>query len=405
MKTTDKDVSFKKKTRRSKKKTPIAEGSLDPAEAARRDAQKQIQQLTMRLRAEKKSEEHIRNRTWSLKKELAAKQRPSEEWKAAKDYWKEQKAGNAETKKQLGSTTDAVKSGAPDLNGKSVEVEKDGGLNEQADEARLEAELAENAKHDIVIIPIVWRGRHDRQQLIDAAERVKKTLIQATHGSSVAEEERLNVWIDSRRHHTPGQKFAFWEHKGCKFRIEIGPKDLERGQCCLCRHPEKPGDYLNTVKKWASLEDSREILVELLKLGVEKLSSVIRLDSFEDKEGTVMERIENKIDYSAMYDRENEVGGTVADYTKRFSTEGGLEEKERTRFLSKKDKRDMQYGGGGIVKPTGMDGTVVPEEKGGLKVPKVESGDGAEENFELAKPKEKKLKKADYGKTKKVRKS
>ncbi len=40
----------------------------------------------------------------------------------------------------------------------------------------------------------------------------------------------LDVWVDSRRQYTPGQKFAFWEHKGAKYRVEIGPKDLEKGQ-------------------------------------------------------------------------------------------------------------------------------------------------------------------------------
>ena len=36
-----------------------------------------------------------------------------------------------------------------------------------------------------------------------------------------------------------GQKFAFWEHKGLKYRLELGPKEIENNQCAvyLCSKP------------------------------------------------------------------------------------------------------------------------------------------------------------------------
>lgn len=134
--------------------------------------------------------------------------------------------------------------------------------------------------HEVVIIPIVWRGRHDSLQLLEIAEATKKVLRQ----------QKVDAWIDARRKHTPGQKFAYWEHKGTKFRIEIGPKDIEQGRICVCKHPEVAGDYMNTQKKFVPMppEGSREMLIQLKKWGLEKLNVVLGKD--EDAERTVMEK-------------------------------------------------------------------------------------------------------------------
>merc|ERR1712203_338910 len=122
--------------------------------------------------------------------------------------------------------------------------------------------------HDVVVIPIVWRGRHDGDELIAAGEQVKKTLHQVG----------LDVWIDQRRHYTPGQKFAYWEHKKLQWRIEIGPKDLERGQICVCKHPETAGDFKNTKRKCVPLPTeggARDLLETLQEFGCDKLDAVV----------------------------------------------------------------------------------------------------------------------------------
>merc|ERR1712050_145578 len=48
--------------------------------------------------------------------------------------------------------------------------------------------------HELVIIPIIWRGRHDSKQLLEIAEATKKVLRQ----------QGVDAWIDARRQHTPG---------------------------------------------------------------------------------------------------------------------------------------------------------------------------------------------------------
>lgn len=401
-----------KKTKKPKEKAP-----LSPEEEVRRGHQRQIQQLVLKLRKQNLPADEIKRRSWNLKNQLWWSSQSDQSGESG-SYWKSQKLENEKTKKRLGSElgskaqeTAAALTNISNNDAKTVsstvttstsvtekEKESEGSsttntitesapltfAQEEADEARLEKEIASNLAariHDIVIIPIVWRGRHDRTQLLNAAEGVKTMLLQ-----TASSKNNLDVWIDSRRHHTPGQKFAFWEHKGVKFRIEVGPKDLERRQLCLCRHPETAGDYQNTVKKWVSMDDNREILVELTKLGVEKLAGIIKLDRFEGKEAGILERFKaideegpgptesdgktdkeekeskaKKLDYSSMYSKE-ELGGTVADYTKRFNNKDtAVTESTNTKSffgITKQQKREMKYGGGGVIKPRGVDGDI-----------------------------------------------
>ena len=45
----------------------------------------------------------------------------------------------------------------------------------------------------------------------------------------------VRAHIDAREEYTPGWKFAEWELRGVPLRLEIGPKDIEKGQVVLAR--------------------------------------------------------------------------------------------------------------------------------------------------------------------------
>jgi prolyl-tRNA synthetase len=45
----------------------------------------------------------------------------------------------------------------------------------------------------------------------------------------------VRAHLDAREEYTPGWKFAEWELRGVPIRLEIGPKDIERGQVVLVR--------------------------------------------------------------------------------------------------------------------------------------------------------------------------
>merc|ERR1719401_2064814 len=45
----------------------------------------------------------------------------------------------------------------------------------------------------------------------------------------------VRVEFDHRRNYRPGWKYNWWELKGVPLRIEVGPRDLERGTCRVVR--------------------------------------------------------------------------------------------------------------------------------------------------------------------------
>ena len=71
-----------------------------------------------------------------------------------------------------------------------------------------------------VIIPISMQKKGVKEK----AEELRNIL-----------EEKYRIECDTRENYTPGYKFNEWEMKGVPVRIEIGPKDIENGECILVR--------------------------------------------------------------------------------------------------------------------------------------------------------------------------
>lgn len=81
----------------------------------------------------------------------------------------------------------------------------------------------------VVIVPIL-RGEDTavREKTAEVAARLKAA--------------GVRVKIDAREHLSPGSKFYEWERKGVPYRVEIGPKDLEKGQLALARRVVPDGE-------------------------------------------------------------------------------------------------------------------------------------------------------------------
>jgi prolyl-tRNA synthetase len=79
------------------------------------------------------------------------------------------------------------------------------------------------APYQVVIVPI-QRGNWQETVLPKALE-VQATLVASG----------VRVFLDKREEYTPGWKFAEWEMRGVPLRLEIGPKDIEKGQVVLAR--------------------------------------------------------------------------------------------------------------------------------------------------------------------------
>ncbi len=98
---------------------------------------------------------------------------------------------------------------------------------------------------EAVIIPIS-RGNW-KETILPTAEEMRKKLSSAG----------FRIYLDDRDTYTPGWKFSEWEMRGVPVRIEIGPKDIEKGQAVLVNR-------LNREKSFIKLENISSSLKELL---------------------------------------------------------------------------------------------------------------------------------------------
>jgi prolyl-tRNA synthetase len=79
------------------------------------------------------------------------------------------------------------------------------------------------APHQVVIIPIP-RGNW-KETVLPQAEAIRAEL--AAKG--------VRVKLDATEENSPGWKYAEWELRGVPLRLEIGPKDIEKGQVFSAR--------------------------------------------------------------------------------------------------------------------------------------------------------------------------
>jgi prolyl-tRNA synthetase len=79
------------------------------------------------------------------------------------------------------------------------------------------------APYQVVIVPIP-RGNW-RETVLPQAEAIRDELVALG----------IRVMLDARDSQTPGWKFNEWEMRGVPLRLEIGPKDIEKGQVVLAR--------------------------------------------------------------------------------------------------------------------------------------------------------------------------
>ena len=95
----------------------------------------------------------------------------------------------------------------------------------------------------VVIVPIAQQ----KEGVLETAEKLKSTL-----------SEMFRVQLDDRDNYTVGYKFNDWEMKGVPIRIEMGPKEIERGEVVVTRR--------DTLEKMpVKIEELENTLEELMK--------------------------------------------------------------------------------------------------------------------------------------------
>lgn len=74
----------------------------------------------------------------------------------------------------------------------------------------------------IVIVPI-YKNDEEKSRVMPVVDRIRQELID------------FRVKVDERTEVTPGFKFNDWEMRGVPIRIEVGPKDVEKGSVAIAR--------------------------------------------------------------------------------------------------------------------------------------------------------------------------
>ena len=99
----------------------------------------------------------------------------------------------------------------------------------------------------IAVVPI-WKGDDAKGPIVEAASRVAEEL----RGKG------LTVKLDDRDGMSPGFKFHEWELAGVPLRIELGPKDLDKGSVCCVKR-------MNRQKSFVPMAEVRERVPALLE--------------------------------------------------------------------------------------------------------------------------------------------
>lgn len=106
------------------------------------------------------------------------------------------------------------------------------------------------APEPVVIVPI-HRGEEERTAVLEACSRIAEAL---------RREAGLGAIVDDREQHKPGYKFNEWELRGVPLRIEVGPRDVEAGQCVFAK---RTGGRKEQVPQGAAASRAREVLEEI----------------------------------------------------------------------------------------------------------------------------------------------
>jgi prolyl-tRNA synthetase len=103
-----------------------------------------------------------------------------------------------------------------------------------------------------VIVPI-YKNDAEKTRVMEIADRLFKELKLAN----------IRLKIDDREEVTPGFKYNDWELRGVPLRIEIGPKDLEKGSVALARRDLPGREGKSFVPQTALAANVSRLLTEI----------------------------------------------------------------------------------------------------------------------------------------------
>jgi prolyl-tRNA synthetase len=103
----------------------------------------------------------------------------------------------------------------------------------------------------VVVVPI-WRNDDERTLVMEAVERL-----------TAGWKDRFRFRIDTRDNLTPGFKYSEWEVKGVPVRVEVGPKDVQKGTVAIARRDMPGRDGKSFIPQEGLTEHVERLLEEI----------------------------------------------------------------------------------------------------------------------------------------------
>ncbi len=139
----------------------------------------------------------------------------------------------------------------------------------------------------VVVIPIIPKNSNP-DEILKASTEIKDSL------------QGVRVELDDRSEVSPGFKFNEWELKGVPVRIEIGPKDIEKGSVVVARR---------------DVDDSKsEVLIENLATEIPELLDKVQNDLLNSSELFLSENTHHVDDMDSLIQQLTENDGFVSCY-------------------------------------------------------------------------------------------
>jgi len=121
-----------------------------------------------------------------------------------------------------------------------------------------------------VIVPI-YKNDAEKSKVMEAANRIFKEL----------KEAGIRLKMDDRDNVSSGYKFNDWEMRGVPLRIEIGPKDVEKGSVALARR-DMPGKAGKSFVQQAGLAATVNLLLSEIQDSLLKRATEFRDSNIHD---------------------------------------------------------------------------------------------------------------------------
>lgn len=139
----------------------------------------------------------------------------------------------------------------------------------------------------VVVIPIIPKNSNP-DEILKASTEIEDSL------------QGVRVELDDRSEVSPGFKFNEWELKGVPVRIEIGPKDIEKGSVVVARR---------------DVDDSKsEVLIENLATEIPELLDKVQNDMLNSSELFLSENTHHVDDMDSLIQQLTENDGFVSCY-------------------------------------------------------------------------------------------